>query len=36
MIAISIISIIFLSGACMAIFPKAFDFGLGSYMGLES
>lgn len=36
MIAISIISIMFISGACKAFFPKAFDFSLGSYMVLES
>lgn len=32
MVAISIISIIFISGACMAIFPKASDFSLGEAM----
>lgn len=36
MITISIISIIFISEACMALFPKAFDFDLGSYIVLRS
>lgn len=36
MTAISVISIIFLSGACMALFPKIFDFSLENYMVLES